>query len=156
MSHKFLAAAGLFGVLALVGHSKAASAAILTQGTNNGTAGGGVCLDVAYDSITAGTKVGPVTCSADAAEQLEWIGETIYLIGGQRCLDTVGSSTAAGSAIASNVCSNSATQHWYLFDGQVVNLGVGQCLDTSNAVNGGAQLHLENCNGAVSQNWQVK
>jgi hypothetical protein len=33
---------------------------------------------------------------------------------------------------------------------------VRKCLDKSGKVGGGAQLHVEPCNGSVTQNWQIK
>jgi hypothetical protein len=148
---------GLFGLLALTVPSMPASAAILTQGSASGSAGGSTCLDVAYDNIAAGTRVGPVTCNAGPAEQVSWNYVTVYTMGGQRCLDTAGGSTSSGVAIVSNTCNAKAsTQQWYYYFGQVVNIGAGECLDTGGAVNGGSQLHLEPCNGSVTQNWQIK
>jgi hypothetical protein len=143
-------------LLGLTLHASQASAAVLTQGPANGGAGGGTCLDVAFGSIKYGTKVGPVTCSADLAEQVVWNYPFIYTIGG-RCLDTAGSSTSSGSAVVSNKCNaNTSTQNWYYFQSSIVNVGTGECLDTLGAVGHGASLFVEPCSGAVSQTWQIK
>ncbi len=148
---------GLLGLLAVTVCSTPASAAVLTQGTASGSSGGSTCLDVAFANIAPGTRVGPVICNAGPAEQVSWNRATIYTIGGQRCLDTEGSSTSSGAAVVSNICDSKATtQQWNYHYGQIVNLGAKQCLDTSGAVGGGSQLHVEPCNGSLSQNWQIK
>jgi Ricin-type beta-trefoil lectin domain len=151
-------AALLGGSMALFG-SPAARAAVLTTGGGPGSVGpsfgGTVCADVAGGSLNPGTKVQAWNCNAAPNQQFEFYGRTIYTVGAQRCLDVLDDNTSPGTAVDSYLCNGTGAQVWYYINGQIVNYDSGLCLDATTAATG-TQLVMNDCNGASSQQWQIK
>jgi alpha-galactosidase len=153
-----LKAAGLAalasGAIGLLG-SLPAHAAVLSVGSSNSTFGGIVCGDVQGGSLDSFTPVQAWNCNAAPNQQFEFNGTTIYTVGAQRCLDVYYAGTAPGTIVESFPCNGTGAQTWYYFNGELVNLNSGLCLDATNMADG-TQLVINWCNGADSQNWQIK
>ena len=148
----FAAMAG--GSIALFG-SLPARAAVLSVGSSNGSFGGLVCADVRGGSLTVPTTVQAYDCNAAPNQQFEFNGFTIYTVGGQRCLDVQNAGTAAGTPVQSYSCNGTAAQIWYYYNGEIYNPNSGKCLDATNMANL-TQLVINPCDGATSENWQIK
>jgi hypothetical protein len=142
------------GSIALFG-SPSAHAAVLSVGPSNSTFGGYQCADVRGGSITSGAPIQAWDCHAGPDQQYEFNNFTIYAVGGQRCVDVQGAGTAAGTPVQSFACNGTVAQLWYYYNGEIFNPNSGKCLDATNMANG-TQLIINDCNGAPSQNWQIK
>jgi len=137
------------GALFLLG-SPLAHAALLTVGASSPPFGGFICADVRNASIVPLTPVQAFDCLGDLNEQFNFNGFTIFAMGGTRCLDVSGT-----LRVVSNTCTGSLTQTWSYFGGEIINENSGLCLDATTLANG-TQLVTRTCNGARSQNWQIK
>ena len=89
----------------------------------------GLCLDLAGDSNTNGTKVEIYTCNGTNGQQ--WTGEpngTIHADG--KCLDVIGGATGNGSLVDLYDCNSTGAQVWQpQSDGALLNPQSGKCLD---------------------------
>lgn len=145
------------GALSFFG-SATARGALLSVGAPNSTFGGYVCADVRNGSLTNGTFVQAYDCNAAQNQQFELSGNAsnsaIFALGGQRCLDAP--FFGAGVAVRSNICSGAATQAWSYIGGNISPANaLGFCLDATNMANL-TQLVINFCDGATSQQWQIK
>jgi hypothetical protein len=136
-----------------------ANAAMFTNGAGGLPYSGYVCMDVAGGS-PAPAPVQAWDCHGWSNQQWTMQGFTIYGIGStggaQNCLDVVGGGPApAGTPVQLYPCNNTSAQKWYFHNGRLIYLASAKCLDATNRWNG-TQLIIKNCNGASSQQWQIK
>jgi endo-1,4-beta-xylanase len=152
-----LAFAGLAiaGLCALAPAS--AKAAILTSGPQSPPYGGYVCADVINNSQTPGTLIQAYSCHGGSNQDFELIGTTIFALSGTRCMDVEGNGNngAVGTPVDSYTCTGGANQKWYYSYGRIISLQTGLCLDAT-ASTSGTHLVVNRCNGANSQQWQLK
>ena len=159
------------GSLALLGAGPA-RAVVLSVGPTKGIFGGYVCADVRNGSLRPRTPVQAYDCNAEPNQQFEIVGfpgsggETINALGGQRCLTVAGGADNGfppGTPVLSEVCATNVIntindQVWAYSNGAfLIGIGRGEpaCLDATSMANG-TQLVVNPCNGAASQNWQIK
>ncbi|HEY1486281.1 MAG TPA: glycoside hydrolase family 3 C-terminal domain-containing protein, partial [Micromonosporaceae bacterium] len=114
----------------------------------------GLCLDLASDNNTDGTKVEIYTCNGTNGQQ--WTEETngtIHVDG--KCLEAVGGGTANGTLVDINDCSSSGAEVWQPgANGSLVNPQSGKCLDdTGNSTTPGTQVQIWTCGGTANQSW---
>lgn len=114
----------------------------------------GLCLDIASDSNTNGTKVDIYTCNGTNGQQ--WTLEpdnTIQADG--KCLDVVGGGTANGTLVDLYDCNGTGAQVWVPQpDGALVNPQSGKCLDdTGFSTTPGTQVQIWSCSGNSNQSW---
>jgi beta-glucosidase len=114
----------------------------------------GLCLDVASDSNTAGTKVDIYTCNGTNGQQ--WTIEpnnTIQADGD--CLDVTGGGTANGTLVDLYTCNGTGAQVWEpQADGALLNPQSGACLDdTGFSTTPGTQVQIWTCSGNSNQSW---
>jgi len=132
---------------------------LLTVGASGPPYGGYVCMDVGGDSLTVGETIQAWDCHGSGNQQYQLIGvpngSTIYALAGQRCVDVQGAGTTPGTKVWSYSCNGTVAQVWNYIDGTLRNPNSGLCLDAGNMANG-TQLIINTCNGAASQNWQIK
>ena len=112
----------------------------------------GLCLDLAGDSNTNGTKVEIYTCNGTNGQQ--WTAEpngTIHADG--KCLDVIGGATGNGSLVDLYTCNG--TQVWQpQSGGALLNPQSGKCLDdTGFSTTPGTQVQIWSCTGAANQSW---
>ena len=112
----------------------------------------GLCLDLAGDSNTNGTKVEIYTCNGTDGQQ--WTAEpngTIRADG--KCLDVIGGATGNGSLVDLYTCNG--TQVWQpQSGGALLNPQSGKCLDdTGFSTTPGTQVQIWSCTGAANQSW---
>ncbi len=114
----------------------------------------GLCLDVAGDSNTDGTKVEIYTCNGTDGQQ--WTAEpdgTVRADG--KCLDVTGGGTANGTLVDLYTCNSTGAQVWQpQAGGALVNPQSGKCLDdTGLSTTPGTQVQIWSCSGAANQSW---
>src|SRR5579859_1598009 len=114
----------------------------------------GLCLDVAGDNNTNGTKVQIYTCNGTNGQQ--WTEEpngTVHADG--KCLDVVGGGTANGTLVDLYQCNGTGAQVWQPQpDGALVNPQSGSCLDdTGFSTTPGTQVQIWSCTGNTNQSW---
>jgi beta-glucosidase len=114
----------------------------------------GLCLDVAADSNTDGTKVEVFTCNGTNGQQ--WTLEpdgTVRADG--KCLDVAGGGTANGTLVDLSTCNGTGAQGWHpAAAGGMVNPASGRCLDDTNlSTTPGTQSQIWDCSGAANQSW---
>ncbi|HEV2372352.1 MAG TPA: glycoside hydrolase family 3 C-terminal domain-containing protein [Streptosporangiaceae bacterium] len=114
----------------------------------------GLCLDVADDNNTDGTKVQIYTCNGTNGQQ--WTEEpngTIHADG--KCLDVVGGGTANGTLVDLYTCNGTGAQVWQpQSDGALLNPQSNACLDDTNySTNPGTQVQIWSCSGNANQVW---
>ena len=152
----FAALAG--GAISLLG-APSAQAAVLTTGAAghpaNAPYGGYVCADVRGGSLAAHTPIQAYDCHAGPNQQFEFNSLTIYALGAQACVDVSGAGTAAGTLVQLYPCNGTVAQQWYYYNGEIYNPHSGKCLDALDMVNT-RQLVINVCDGATSENWQIK
>jgi beta-glucosidase len=114
----------------------------------------GLCLDVAGDNNTDGTKAEIYTCNGTNGQQ--WTEEpngTVHADG--KCLDVSGGGTANGTPVDLYTCNGTGAQIWRPQpDGALVNPQSGKCLDdTGFSVIPGTQVQIWSCTGNTNQSW---
>jgi beta-glucosidase len=114
----------------------------------------GLCLDVASDNNTDGTKVDVYTCNGTDGQQ--WTIEpngTIQADG--KCLDVVGGGTANGTLVDLYTCNGTGAQDWVpQADGALLNPQSDACLDdTGYSTTPGTQVQIWSCSGNSNQQW---
>ena len=113
----------------------------------------GLCLDVAGDNNTAGSKVEVYTCNGTNGQQ--WTVEangTVQADGA--CLDVKAGGTATGTLVDLYTCNGSGAQQWVpQSDGALVNPQSGACLDDSGYGGSGTQVQIWSCTGNSNQSW---
>jgi beta-glucosidase len=114
----------------------------------------GLCLDVAGDSNTNGTKVEIYTCNGTNGQQ--WTEEpngTVHADGS--CLDVTSGGTANGTLVDLYSCNGTGAQVWQpQSDGALLNPQSGKCLDdTGFSTTPGTQVQIWGCTGAANQSW---
>jgi hypothetical protein len=150
-------AALMGGSLSLFASAKA-HGALLSVGAPNGTFGGYVCADVRNGSLTNSTVVQAYDCHAGQNQQFELSGNAsnsaIFALGGKRCLNVP--FFKAGAAVRSNICNGAPNQAWSYVGGNISPAyDLELCLDATSMANF-TQLVVNFCNGATSQQWQIK
>jgi beta-glucosidase len=114
----------------------------------------GLCLDLASDDNSDGTKVEVYTCNGTDGQQwtLESNG-TIQADG--RCLDVTGGGTANGTLVDLYTCNGTGAQVWQRQSGGVLlNPQSGKCLDdTGFSTTPGTQVQIWSCTGGTNQSW---
>ncbi|MCW2911888.1 MAG: glycoside hydrolase family 3 domain protein [Actinomycetia bacterium] len=114
----------------------------------------GLCLDLAGDNNTNGTKVEVYTCNGTNGQQ--WTEEsngTIHADG--KCLDVTGGATGNGSPVDLYTCNGTSAQVWQpQSGGALLNPQSGKCLDdTGFSTTPGTQVQIWSCTGAANQSW---
>ena len=114
----------------------------------------GLCLDVAGDSNTDGSKVEIYTCNGTNGQQ--WTEEangTVHSDG--KCLDVAGGGTANGTLVNLYTCNGTGAQVWQpQSNGSLLNPQSGKCLDdTGSSTTLGTQVQISTCTGAANQSW---
>jgi beta-glucosidase len=114
----------------------------------------GLCLDLAGDNNSNGTKVEIYTCNGTNGQQ--WTEEpngTVHADG--RCLDVTAGGTANGTLVDLYTCNGSGAQAWQpQSDGALLNPQSGKCLDdTGLSTTPGTQVQIWSCSGAANQSW---
>lgn len=138
--------------------SSTAEAAMFTNGVWD-PYGGGKCMDVWGGQTQPSTAVKITDCHGWSNQQWSMQGETIYGIGSngnaQNCLDVYGGGIANGTPVTIYPCTGHTAQKWYYSKGRLINPISNKCLDARDR-NNGTQLVINTCNGAASQQWQIK
>jgi len=114
----------------------------------------GLCLDVASDSNTPGTKVDVYTCNGtDGQQWTEEANGTVQADG--QCLDVAGGGTANGTAVDLYTCNGTGAQQWVpQADGALLNPQSNACLDdTGYSTTPGTQVQIWACSGNANQSW---
>jgi beta-glucosidase len=113
----------------------------------------GLCLDVASDSNTSGTKVDVYTCNGtDGQEWTEDPDGTVRADGA--CLDVGGGGTANGTLVDLYACNGTGAQVWQPQpDGALLNPQSGKCLDDTGYGGSGTQVQIWSCSGNSNQSW---
>ena len=150
-------------LLAMLGIGSGTAKAVVLQ-ENSGSF---LCANVKGAVIANGTAVIAFACTGDFNEQWDYVdGEFLGLgttSGVNKCLDVKGNGTKPGTLVDLYSCNGGQNQQWSVFNGTTLGLpssGLiynpqsGLCLDSSGG--SGAQLTIEICNGAASQNWKVE
>ncbi len=113
----------------------------------------GLCLDVAADSNTSGTKVDVYTCNGTDGQQ--WTEDpdgTVRADGA--CLDVEGGGTANGTLVDLYACNGTGAQIWQpQSDGALLNPQSGKCLDDTGYGGSGTQVQIWSCTGNDNQSW---
>jgi beta-glucosidase len=113
----------------------------------------GLCLDVAGDSNTSGTKVDVYTCNGTDGQQ--WTEDpdgTVRADGA--CLDVEGGGTANGTLVDLYSCNGTGAQIWQpQSDGALLNPQSGKCLDDTGYGGSGTQVQIWSCTGNDNQSW---
>jgi len=114
----------------------------------------GLCLDVASDNNTPGTKVDVYTCNGtDGQQWSEYSNSTVQADGD--CLDVVSGGTANGSLVDLYTCNGTGAQVWDpQSDGALLNPQSGLCLeDPGSSTTLGTQTEIGTCTGGSNQSW---
>ena len=114
----------------------------------------GLCLDLASDSNTDGTKVDIYTCNGtDGQQWTELPNGTVHADG--KCLDVAGGGTANGTLVDLYTCNGTGAQVWQpQSDGALLNPQSGKCLDdTGLSTTPGTQVQIWSCGGGANQSW---
>ena len=113
----------------------------------------GLCLDVAGDNNSPGTKVEVYTCNGtDGQQWTEEANGTVQADGA--CLDVTGGGTANGTPVDLNTCNGSAAQQWTpQSNGSLKNPQSGACLDDTGNGGSGTQVQIWTCGGTANQSW---
>jgi beta-glucosidase len=114
----------------------------------------GLCLDIAGDSDTNGTKVDIYTCNGTDGQQ--WTlkpNNTVQADG--KCLDAIGGGTANGTKVDLYDCNGTGAQVWIpQADGALLNPQSNACLDdTGFSTTPGTQVQIWSCSGNSNQPW---
>ena len=114
----------------------------------------GLCLDLAGDANTNGTKVEVYTCNGTDGQ--EWTIEpnnTVQADG--KCLDVTGGGTANGTLVVLFDCNGTGAQSWIPQpDGALLNPQSNACLDdTGFSTTPGTQVQIWSCSGNANQSW---
>jgi beta-glucosidase len=114
----------------------------------------GLCLDVASDSNTDGSKVDVYTCNGTNGQQ--WTEETNGTIHADGdCLDVEGAGTANGTLVDLYTCNNTVAQVWQpQANGSLLNPNSGKCLDDTGYGGSGTQVQIWSCTGNANQSWK--
>jgi beta-glucosidase len=113
----------------------------------------GLCLDVAGDNNTPGTKVEVYTCNGtDGQQWTEEANGTVQADGG--CLDVASGGTANGTLVDLYTCNGSGAQQWVpQSNGELLNSASGKCLDDTGNGGSGTQVQIWTCGGTANQSW---
>lgn len=134
-------------------------AAVLTIGQAGhqakGPYGRFVCAEVSAGSLPPGTPIQAWSCHGGPNQQFEFNSLAIYALGGQGCVDVSGGRTTAGTPVQFWPCNGTGAQQWYYRKGKIYNPQSNKCLDALDMANG-RQLVINYCDGAISENWQIK
>ena len=114
----------------------------------------GLCLDVAGDGNTNGTKIEVYICDGTNGQQ--WTLEpnnTVQADG--KCLDVTGGGTAKGTKVDLYDCNGTGGQVWVpQADGALLNPESNACLDdTGFSTTPGTQVQIWSCSGNTNQSW---
>jgi beta-glucosidase len=114
----------------------------------------GLCLDLAGDGNSDGTKVEIYTCNGTDGQQ--WTEEpngTIHADG--KCLDVQSGGTADGTLVQLYTCNGTGAQVWQpQGGGGILNPQSGKCLDdTGWSTTPGTQVQIWDCTGGANQSW---
>jgi beta-glucosidase len=114
----------------------------------------GLCLDLAGDANTNGTKVEVYTCNGTDGQL--WTVEpnnTVQAAG--KCLDVTGGGTANGTLVDLSACNGTGGQTWIpQSDGALLNPQSNACLDdTGFSTTPGTQVQIWSCSGNANQSW---
>jgi beta-glucosidase len=114
----------------------------------------GLCLDLAGDGNSDGTKVEIYTCNGTDGQQ--WTEEpngTIHADG--KCLDVQSGGTADGTLVQLYTCNGTGAQVWQpQAGGGILNPQSGKCLDdTGWSTTPGTQVQIWDCTGNANQSW---
>ena len=115
---------------------------------------GGLCLDLAGDSNTDGSKVEVYSCNGtNGQEWTEASNSTVQTAG--KCLDVKSAGTADGTLVDLYTCNGSGAQVWQpQTDGALLNPASGKCLtDPNSSTTNGTQVTISTCTGAANQSW---
>jgi beta-glucosidase len=114
----------------------------------------GLCLDVAGDNNTDGTKVEVYTCNGTNGQQwAETADGTVRAAG--KCLDVKSAGTANGTQVQLYTCNGTGAQVWQRqSNGSLRNPNSGRCLDdTGLSTTPGTQVQIWDCTGGANQVW---
>jgi beta-glucosidase len=114
----------------------------------------GLCLDLAGDNNSDGTKVEVYTCNGtDGQQWTEEANGTIHADG--KCLDVQSGGTADGALVQLYTCNGTGAQVWHpQAGGAIVNPQSGKCLDdTGWSTTPGTQVQIWDCTGGANQSW---
>ena len=114
----------------------------------------GLCLDLASDNNTNGTKVEIYTCNGTNGQQ--WTEEpdgTVRADG--KCLDVTAAGTGDGTKVDLYDCNGTGAQVWQPgANGSLVNPASGKCLDDpGSSTTLGTQVDISTCTGGANQSW---
>jgi len=115
----------------------------------------GLCLDLASDSNTDGSKVQVYTCNGtNGQEWAEMSDGTVRAAG--KCLDVQSAGTANGTPVQLYTCNGTGAQVWQRqSDGSLRNPNSGRCLDdTGLSTTPGTQVQIWDCTGGANQVWK--
>jgi beta-glucosidase len=115
----------------------------------------GLCLDVAGDNNTDGTKAEVYSCNGTNGQAwAEQSDGTIRAAG--KCLDVKAAGTANGTLVDLYTCNGTVAQVWQRqADGSLRNPNSGRCLDDTNlSTTNGTQVQIWDCNGGANQVWK--
>ncbi|MFC1414327.1 glycoside hydrolase family 3 C-terminal domain-containing protein [Streptacidiphilus sp. N1-12] len=115
---------------------------------------GGLCLDLAGDNNTDGSKVEVYTCNGtNGQEWSEASNGTVQAAG--KCLDAKAGGTADGTLVDLYTCNGTGAQVWQpQANGALLNPASGKCLnDPNSSTTPGTQVTLSSCTGAANQSW---
>jgi beta-glucosidase len=114
----------------------------------------GLCLDVASDSNTDGSKVDVYTCNGTNGQQWTIMPNNTIQADG-KCLDVVGGGTANGTLVDLYTCNGTGAQVWQpQADGALLNPQSNACLDdTGFSTTPGTQVQIWSCSGGTNQSW---
>ncbi|MEY9962592.1 beta-glucosidase [Streptacidiphilus sp. MAP12-16] len=115
---------------------------------------GGLCLDLAGDNNTDGSKVEIYTCNGtNGQEWTEASNGTVQAAG--KCLDVASAGTADGTLVDLYTCNGTGAQVWQPQPGgALLNPASGKCLtDPNSSTTVGTQVTISTCNGGANQVW---
>jgi len=116
---------------------------------------GGLCLDLAGDNNTNGTKAEIYTCNGTNGQQwTEKSDGTVRADG--KCLDVTGGATTDGTLVEIYDCNGSGAQVWQpQSNGELINPQSGRCLtDPGSATTLSTQVQISTCTAGANQVWR--
>ncbi|MBY8881287.1 glycoside hydrolase family 3 C-terminal domain-containing protein [Actinacidiphila acidipaludis] len=115
----------------------------------------GLCLDVAGDNNTDGTKAEVYTCNGTNGQQWAEVPDGTVRAAG-KCLDVKSAGTANGTLVQLYACNGTGAQVWQRqSDGSLRNPNSGRCLDdTGLSTTPGTQVQIWDCTGGANQVWK--
>jgi beta-glucosidase len=113
----------------------------------------GLCLDVAGDNNTPGTKVEVYSCNGTDGQQWTVASNGTVQADGA-CLDVQSGGTANGTPVQLYTCNGTGAQQWVpQSDGALKNPQSGACLDDTGYGGSGTQVQIWSCTGNSNQSW---